>query len=550
MRVGARRLRWVVAHLFWNGGEPDPRVLQLGFTLALVGLTLLRAAGGRLPDLVSWPSAGLLTSVVGGVVVLAVSRERVPLVSRAMAVVHIAVLGMFAAGSDLGGSSPLLLLPVLWLGIDLGLRGAAIAVGTVLACITLPGLSAHGTDAATLERLLVLPVVAGIGGVAIAAGLAAARTAQERAEARETELEAALAIIERNRRSAHAIFEAVDVGLALLDRDGLPTLMNQRLAEFSELAYPGGDTSRAQVFDEAGKARLPIEEVPTIRAQQGEEFDDVRVWIGAEQKTRRAMSISARRVEDPEGDLMGAAVSYTDVTELMRALQVKDEFIALVSHELRTPLTSIVGYVAIALDEDDLDPMLRRQLEVVARNARRLERLVGDLLDEVQHSRRPASLSEQSADLAAIARESVAAARPHAAANDVELVAEIAESIALTGDGQRLAQVVDNLVSNAIKYTPSGGRATVQASVERGRAVLRVSDTGIGIDLADQDRLFARFFRTREATLRAIPGVGLGLSISRSIVESHGGVIEVESEVGHGSEFRVELPLDLAEITS
>lgn len=550
MRVGARRLRWVVAHLFWNDGEPDPRVLQLGFTLALVGLMLLRASGGRLPALISWPSAGLLTSVVGGVVVLAVSRERVPLVSRAMAVVHIAVLGMFAAGSDLGGSSPLLLLPVLWLGIDLGLRGAAIAVGTVLACITLPGLSAHGTDAATLERLLVLPVVAGIGGVAIAAGLAAARTAQARAEARETELGAALAIIERNRRSAHAIFEAVDVGLALLDRDGLPTLMNQRLAEFSELAYPGGDTSRAQVFDEAGKSRLPIEEVPTVRAQQGEEFDDVRVWIGTEQKTRRAMSISARRVEDPDGDLMGAAVSYTDVTELMRALQVKDEFIALVSHELRTPLTSIVGYVAIALDEDDLDPMLRKQLDVVARNARRLERLVGDLLDEVQHSRRPASLTEQSADLAAIARESVAAARPHAAANDVELVAEIAESIALTGDGQRLAQVVDNLVSNAIKYTPSGGRATVHASVERGRAVLRVSDTGIGIDLADQDRLFARFFRTREATLRAIPGVGLGLSISRSIVESHGGVIEVESEVGHGSEFRVELPLDLAEVTS
>jgi signal transduction histidine kinase len=532
----------VIAHLCWNHGEPDPRVLQLGFTCALAGVLLLRTGGDRGPDLVSWPVAGLLLSVLGGVLVLLAPRERVAPVSRAMSVVHIAVLGMFAAGADLGGASPLVVLPVLWLGMDLGLRGAGVAIGSVLACITVPGLLAHGANAETLERLLVLPVVAGAGASAITAGVTAARRAQARAEAREAELEAALAVIERNRRSAHAIFQAVDVGLALLDSEGRPTLMNHRLAEFSELAYPGGDVKDPRVFDESGTRPIALHDVPTVRAQHGEEFDDVRVWIGADHGKRRAMSISARRVEDSDGTMLGAAVSYTDVTEFMRALQVKDDFIALVSHELRTPLTSIVGYVQMALERDDLEPLLDRQLQVVARNALRLERLVGDLLDEVQHTRRPESLREQSTDLAQVVRDSLVAARPHAASGGVELVAEVPDAVPFTGDAQRLGQVVDNLLSNAIKYTRPGGRATVALTLDGERAVLRVRDTGIGIAPDDLDQLFTRFFRTREATLNAIQGVGLGLSITKSIVETHGGTIEVDSEPGRGSEFRVVLP--------
>ncbi len=189
MRVGARRFRWVVAHLFWNDGEPDLRVLQLGFTLALVGLMLLRAAGGRLPDLVSWPSAGLLASVVGGVVVLAVSRERVPLVSRAMAVVHDRGARHVRGRLRPRGSSPLLLLPVLWLGIDLGCAGP-------------PSRSRRSWRAspcrasprtAPMRRPSSGSRSAGRGGDRRGgdrAGLTAARRAQERAETREVKLEA------------------------------------------------------------------------------------------------------------------------------------------------------------------------------------------------------------------------------------------------------------------------------------------------------------------------------------------------------------------------
>ena len=110
-------------------------------------------------------------------------------------------------------------------------------------------------------------------------------------------------------------------------------------------------------------------------------------------------------------------------------------------------------------------------------------------------------------------------------------------------DPQRMAQVVDNLLSNAIKYTPAGGRVRVGSSVDADRVELCVVDTGIGISAADRDRLFTRFFRARHAEEQSIQGVGLGLSITKSIVESHGGRIEVESEFGRGSMFRVRLPV-------
>jgi two-component system, OmpR family, phosphate regulon sensor histidine kinase PhoR len=237
VRATGRRLRWVVTHLCWNDGEPDARVLQTGFTLLLLGAMVLRLLGGRAVELVSWPVAGIALSIAAALVVIVVpTAGRSATVTRVMAVVNIAVLGMMADGPDLGTASPLAVLPALWLGLDLGLRGAAVAIGATVSFITVPGLVAHGGDALTIERLVVLPVIVGVGAAAITAGVTAARAAQARAEAREVELTAAMAAIERNRRSAHALFEVVDVGLTLLDRNGQPLLINQRLEEFSEIA--------------------------------------------------------------------------------------------------------------------------------------------------------------------------------------------------------------------------------------------------------------------------------------------------------------------------
>jgi signal transduction histidine kinase len=139
---------------------------------------------------------------------------------------------------------------------------------------------------------------------------------------------------------------------------------------------------------------------------------------------------------------------------------------------------------------------------------------------------------------------SVESARPAAEDKDLALSANLPPRLRIMVDPQRFAQVVDNLVSNAVKYTPSGGNVSVTLAGYDDHVELAVADTGIGIDPADRDRLFTRFFRARNAEERSIQGVGLGLSISKKIVESHGGRIDVDSS-DQGSTFRVWLPLDV-----
>jgi signal transduction histidine kinase len=392
-------------------------------------------------------------------------------------------------------------------------------------------------------------VVAGWAALAIASALERVRAGWEEAERGRVELGAALETIEHQRRVSDAILDTVDVGLVLLDGNGVYQAMNRRHQAFMRLGYPEGHAGRAgqlgEVYAEDGTTPLRREEMPTHRASRGEEFDDCRIWIGHDPRTNRALSVSARSVRDEAGTFTGAALAYNDVTDFMQAMRVKDEFIASVSHELRTPLTSISGYVSILLEREDLPQQVLTQLEVVDRNADRLRRLVSDLLHTAQADEGPMHVVRSRTDVSEIVRQSVRAAGPAARAAEIDVEVEAPDVLLAVVDPQRMAQVVDNLVSNALKYTPSGGSARVVLGVDGDRLELAVTDTGIGIEAADLARLFTRFFRARHAAEQSIQGVGLGLSITRSIVESHGGRIEVESEVGRGSTFRVRVPLDV-----
>jgi signal transduction histidine kinase len=287
--------------------------------------------------------------------------------------------------------------------------------------------------------------------------------------------------------------------------------------------------------------------MPTYRAAQGEEFEDHLIWVGSDPLTRRALSVSSRVVKDEQGRFAGAALAYKDVTDFMRALEVKEEFVASVSHELRTPLTSIHGFTSLVLEREDLPDDVRQQLGVVERNVHRLDRLVSDLLQTAQVERGQVHLERERTDIARLVRQSVDSARPAVEAGGLTLRTRLPESLMVRVDPQRFAQVVDNLVSNAVKYTPAGGRVEVDLSVTHDRVELVVLDTGIGISMRDRNHVFSRFFRTQQAHRKSIQGVGLGLSITKAIVDSHGGRIEVESEEGRGSTFRIRLPLDQSE---
>ena len=225
--------------------------------------------------------------------------------------------------------------------------------------------------------------------------------------------------------------------------------------------------------------------------------------------------------------------------------RMKDVFLASVSHELRTPLTSIIGFIDLLGDEGAgaLADEQRRYLDVARRNCERLERLIGDLLLVAQADAGHPLLATARVDLRQLVWECVESVRPQAAEAGVVVVLASDELPPIIGDKARLAQLLDNLVSNAIKFSCAEGRVLIRLYPESGHAVLEVADTGLGIPVSEQEHVFERFFRSSNATEQAIPGAGLGLSIAQMIVEAHGGLMSFASKEGEGTTFRVELPL-------
>ena len=195
-------------------------------------------------------------------------------------------------------------------------------------------------------------------------------------------------------------------------------------------------------------------------------------------------------------------------------------------------------------EENPLSAEHLQYLSVAERNANRLLRLVGDLLFTAQVESGRFPLDSRDTPIAPVVLASIESGRPSADAAGVELVGQIPDATLLVhGDPVRLGQAVDNLISNAIKFTPRGGTVTISLETEPGRALICVRDTGMGIAASDMDQLFSRFFRATTATRNAVPGVGLGLTITKAIVTAHEGEMTVESEEGVGTCFSMRLPL-------
>ena len=249
----------------------------------------------------------------------------------------------------------------------------------------------------------------------------------------------------------------------------------------------------------------------------------------------------ARKTEEA---LRAALRHEHEAVERLAALdRSKNDFISSVSHELRTPITSVIGYTEL-MRAYDLSDEQRRLLDPVIRNAKRLEQLIEDLLtlsrmDGGTFVYRPALLDLRDSVRSAV--ESVLVGFP---GRTVEVVVDLGEAeITTMGDAAQLERAVSNLVSNAVKFTPDGGRVTVDLALDRQSAVLTVSDTGIGIPKAEQGKVFDRFFRSSTSTLLAIDGTGLGLHIVHQVVNAHGGRVSFESVEDEGSTFTVRLPL-------
>ena len=259
----------------------------------------------------------------------------------------------------------------------------------------------------------------------------------------------------------------------------------------------------------------------------------------------RALEESRERERSARADAEQAQTLLAQQNDqLVEADRLKDEFVALISHDLRTPLTSIIGYVELSLEdvEPPLDAERRGYLQIVSRSSERLLRLVDDLLFVARLQAGRLVLKRSHLDLRTIAAQAVEEARPRAEAKQLAIEFVGDAPVPIAADKGRLFQLLDNLITNAIKFTPEGGRVKVHASPTGNGAVLEVVDTGIGLGPEEAELVFDRFFRSERVVAEQVPGTGLGLFIARAIVEAHDGTIVATSREGRGTSFRIELP--------
>ena len=241
----------------------------------------------------------------------------------------------------------------------------------------------------------------------------------------------------------------------------------------------------------------------------------------------------------------GAVLVLHDITDLRKLELVRRDFVANVSHEFRTPLTAIQGFAETLLAGAIDDPQNRgRFLEIIVEHSRRLARLTEDLLMLSKMDADRLEFETRRIAVGAFIEGCMETAQPRAKDKDLRLsVNQAGKMPDIAGDRRRLTEVLQNLLDNAIQYTPAGGQIMVSAEVDDSEVVFTVSDTGIGIPQTEQPRIFERFYRVDVARSREVGGTGLGLAIAKHLVEGHGGRIWVESEVGHGSQFHFSVPI-------
>jgi signal transduction histidine kinase/CHASE3 domain sensor protein len=352
--------------------------------------------------------------------------------------------------------------------------------------------------------------------------------------------------LERLANVLRAVLDSTIDGILLSDAEGNMQLANRPLVRLTRemgMSYEGPIVERLlSVQDRVKDPEKYRAAMERLRANPDEStFDEFEDSV-----TGRVYQGFTSLVLDDRGGFIGRLWTLRDMTEQRELDRLKDDFVATVSHELRTPLTSMMGFLEMIREGEAgaLNEEQQRFLAIVYRSSERLQRLVGDLLFVARLDANGLQLQFSDVRVDEIVHESVESVTALARARDVELASDVRDLPPVWGDRERLAQLVGNLISNAIKFTPPGGRMTVRTFPADGRAVIEVEDTGIGIPKSEQDRLFQRFFRSSTATEQAIPGTGLGLVISKAIAEAHGGTIGVTSDRGQGTCFRVELPLE------
>ncbi|WP_458782115.1 ATP-binding protein [Arthrobacter sp. D3-16] len=464
------------------------------------------------------------------------------------------ILDFVAIGLLRNGAAPLLpglavlaVFPVIWLSASGMLARSSLVLsffGPML--IMVPSLAGRfpNLTPSDITTTLLFPLMMFSVSLAIRFASMHVRLQQRELAEKDKELRKLLRESREREKLLQTVLDATDVGIAAVDRAGHFLVANDRQRSFrratgADDAVPG--QGHQLIFGQDRRTLLPPEKRPISRAIAGESFADYLVWAG-EGTEQRAVSTAARPLVGEDGQFNGAVVVYSDVTGWVEALAANQELVSNVTHEFKTPLNSVIGNVDLVLDDvAALPPQVAQRLLVVQRNAERLLALVADLSASASAA---LNVHPKRTDLASLVETSIGSAQAQAEHANVRLTADVPSPLWAYADPLRIGQALDNLVSNAIKYSPGGGKVSISARSTDEWVQLSVSDTGMGISSEDTTRVFKRFFRTESAKGAAIAGAGLGLSITKMIVERHGGHITCSSGQGQGSTFTLTLPAE------
>ncbi|MHA7175610.1 sensor histidine kinase [Arthrobacter sp. Sr24] len=453
-------------------------------------------------------------------------------------------VGLFREGiqSHLSSAGILALFPVYWLCAS-GYAPKVAIFSSTLATLLIawnPILQSEQVSGDALLRPLLFPFM--MFGFAITVVILTTSMDRQRIAlvGKDAQLRAALQESQYRERLLETVVDTVGVGVLAVDVDGKGQLMNTTQATIHALSLPSHISDPEEkdlLLFSSEKVPLAPQARPVQRAVNGESFTNYQIWVG-EGENSRAISATARVIPSEANASVGSVIAFHDVTDMVNALAAKDDLLANVSHEFRTPLTSIQSYIALALESLASDPEnATLYLHIAERNAERMGNLVSDLLTTAAMSveRVPCNMSQLLSD-------SASSVAPAAEANAVKVVQHCDDPLMAMVDGARIGQVLDNLVSNAVKYSPDGGTLTLRAWANGTDLHCEVSDTGLGMSSVERGRLFQKFFRAGTAVKRGIPGIGLGLMISRAILDSHGGSLTLVSDPGSGTTVSFVIP--------
>ncbi|OYD08395.1 two-component system histidine kinase PnpS [Paludifilum halophilum] len=348
-------------------------------------------------------------------------------------------------------------------------------------------------------------------------------------------LKVQLETIRKSERRLTSVIETMDSGLLMVDSDERIILANQAIHRFFNL-------KTSQLLRKPLSERAVFHDLYHLYLRCKESGEKVSEELHIYFPEERILEANLTPVWGETG--IGVVAVLHDITAIRHLEQMRTEFVANVSHELKTPVTSLRGFAETLLDGAAEDPEMRREfLEIIHHESLRLERLIGDLLDLSKIESRKVRLNLEEVRADDLIQRTVRTIEKQIRQEELDLHLELEKSFTVRVDQDRFSQILINLLSNAMSYTPAGGSITLSAGKEEKQWWVQVADTGIGIPEEDQPRIFERFYRVDKARSRESGGTGLGLAIVKHLVEAHHGSIHLESRPGEGTCFTLYFPL-------